>query len=109
MNLLCWIFGHDLIVVFSRGGRGDHEFCSRCHWERWLGPPAAHWRPHTLPPPVGTVALIAMHDENGGGAYLQPELYVYQGDGWRDETAGHELRVARFWWLPESELLRGLT
>ena len=66
------------------------------------------WRPHTQPAPQGTVAVIAMQDEHGQAPYLQPDLYVRDGDLWRDEATGHELRDAVYWWAPERELLARL-
>jgi hypothetical protein len=68
--------------------------------------PIAHWRPHTEPADLGTIALIAL--EVDASPFLLGDLYEATEDGWRSEETGDLLHVDTYHWLPEHELLAGL-
>ena len=66
----------------------------------------SHWRPHTEPADLGTIALIAL--EVDADPFLLGDLYEATDDGWRSEETGDQLHVDTYHWLPERELLAGL-
>lgn len=112
MNLHCMLLGHRLRSTRRPGHFGVE--CTRCGKDATVPLPKgplvlAHWRPHTEPATLGTVALIALQDKDDGCWFMAWGPYVAKHDGWRCEAYDMPLDArGSYCWLPEHELLAGL-
>lgn len=66
------------------------------------------WRKHTDCPDNIESVLIAIADDDVGGALLIPAIYIRNCAIFRDEITNLPPRYEEFWWIPESEVLQGL-
>lgn len=73
-----------------------------------------HWRPHTEKPqdidgPMPMSALLACVDEDepNGEPFLLG-LYTWHRGEWKSEELGNSPGPGAFWWVPETELVKGL-